>query len=139
MRFFPFCTNGKINLAYILSFGFPILKRICWLNSFLRIIIANKNTTSKTVRLHSDVHGDNAEEDVFPNESKRARFADVALSTQPLSNRETDQSVARKESNLDSDDVEKDLSAQKTECVEPSSLQTFKQVHIIKYFHFATF
>ena len=81
---------------------------------------------SKTVRLHSDLHGDNAEENVFPNESKRVPIADVALSTQPLSN-------------LDSDDVEKDLSAHKTECVEPSSLQTFKQVHIIKYFHFATF
>ena len=49
---------------------------------------------SKTARLHSDLHCDNAKEDVFPNESKRARLADVAPSTQPTSNRETDESVA---------------------------------------------
>ena len=89
--------------------------------------------------MHSDLHCDNAEEDVFPNESKRARLSDVAPSTQPTSNQETDESVALEESDLDCYDVEKDLSAHKNECVEPSSFKTLKQVHIIKYFHFAMF
>lgn len=89
--------------------------------------------------MHSDLHCDNAEEDVFPNESKRARLADVAPSTQPTSNRETDKSVALKESDLACYDVEKDLSAHKNECVEPSSFKALKQVHIIKYFHVAMF
>ena len=84
---------------------------VCGIHFFL--IIANKNSTSETVRLHSDLHCDNAEEDVFPNESKRARLADLAPSTQPS--------------------VEKDLSAHKNECVETSSFQTLKQVHTITY------
>ena len=44
-----------------------------------------------------------------------------------------------KESDLDCHDVKKNVSAHKNECVEPSSFQTLKQVHIIKYFHFAMF
>ena len=76
-----------------------------------------------TARLHSDLHCNNAEEDVFPNESKRARLADVAPSTQPTSNHETEKSIVLKESDLDCHDVEKDLSAHKNECMEPSSFK----------------
>ena len=91
--------------------------------------------------MHSDLHCDNAEEDVFPNESKRARLADVAPSTQATSNCETYESVALKESDLDCYSVEKDLSVHKNECVETPSFQTLKQVHTIthNYFHFAMF
>ena len=80
-------------------------------------------------------------EDVFSNESKRARLADVSPSTQPTSNCETDESVALKESDLDCYSVEKDLSVHKNECVETSSFQTLKQVHTIthNYFHLAMF
>ena len=112
---------------------------VCGIHFFL--VIANKNNTSETARLHSDLHCDKAEEDVFPHESKRVRLADVAPSTQPTSNCQTDESVALKESDTDCYSVEKDLSAHKNECVETSSFQTLKQVHTIthNYFHFAVF
>ena len=105
------------------------------------LIITNKNNPSEIVRLHSDLHCYNAEEDAFPNESKRARLLDLAPSTQPTSNCEADESVALKKSDLDCYSVEKDLSVHKNESVETSSFQTLKHVHTITYdyFHFAMF
>lgn len=75
----------------------------------------------------------------FPMKASARDLQTLPLQHNLLPNRETDESVALKESDLACYDVEKDLSAHKNECVEPSSFKALKQVHIIKYFHFAMF